>query len=142
MNNPLSRNHFIVEWGGARTSVAEVCGLGIELEAPAFRDSGSPANSATSMPGMLRYPRLVLRRTVQPGDNDFFNWINTAQFNSVTRRDVTVRLLDSSGNPVVVWTFRNAYPVKLEYSPLESRDSAPMMETLELAHDGMTVANS
>lgn len=39
----------------------------------------------------------------------------------------------------MVWKFRNTFPVKLDYSPLESDNSGPMMEILELAHEGMSV---
>jgi phage tail-like protein len=142
MNYPLPRNHFSVDWGGARIGFSEVCGLTIDAQAPAFRDGATHENSNVTMPGILRYPHLVLKRTVQKSDNDFYAWINTIQLNTVDRREVTVSLLDASNAPVVVWTFRNAFPVKLEYSPLESDNSGPMMEILEIAHEGMTVQNS
>jgi len=142
MNYPLPRNHFSVDWGGTRVGFSEVSGLGIDAAAPVFRDGASPENSNLAMPGLLRYPHLVLKRTVQKSDNEFYSWINTAQLNTVDRRDITVSLLDASNTPVVVWKFRNAFPIKLEYSPLESDDSGPMMEILEIAHEGMTVQNN
>jgi phage tail-like protein len=139
MNYPLARNRFMIDWGGTRTSAAEVSGMAIELDAPVARDSTSPVGQSVAMPGMVHFPRLVLRRTVMAGDNDFYNWINTALFNTITRREITISLLDSSASPAVVWKFANAFPVKLEYSPLESRNSGPMMEALEIVHEGMTV---
>ena len=36
---------------------------------------------------------------------------------------------------------RMSPPQKLDYSPLQTENSGPMMETLELAHDGMSVQN-
>ncbi|HEY1765296.1 MAG TPA: phage tail protein [Opitutaceae bacterium] len=137
--NPLVRNRFQVQWGGARTSFAEVSGLAIEMKTADYRDGNSPEDTSLTMPGIISHPHLVLKRTVVAKDNDFYNWMNSVQFSSVTRRDVTVELLDSGGNPVVVWKFINAYPVKLEYSGLESQNSGPMFETLQLAYDSMTV---
>ena len=139
MNYPLPRNRFSVDWGGTRIGFSEVSGLGIDAQAPAFRDGTTLANSNVTMPGILRYPHLVLKRTVQKSDNDFYAWINTIAVNTVERRDITVSLLDASNGPVMVWKFRNTFPVKLDYSPLESDNSGPMMEILELAHEGMTV---
>ncbi|MEP6504015.1 MAG: phage tail protein [Betaproteobacteria bacterium] len=141
MNYPLPRSHFAVDWGGARIGFSEVSGLAIEAHATEFRDGSSPENIKVVMPGILRYPHLVLKRTVQRSDNDFYNWIHTIQLNTVERRDITVSLLDASHEPIVVWQFSNAFPVKLEYSPLESGNSGPMMETLEIAHEGMRVQN-
>ena len=141
MNYPLPRNRFSVEWGGTRLGFSEVSGLGIAAAAPAFRDGASPENSNVAMPGLLRFPPLVLRRTVQKSDNEFYDWISSIQLNAVDRRDMTVSLLDAGNTPVVVWRFRNAFPVKLDYSPLESDNSGPMMESLEIAHEGMTVHN-
>ena len=61
---PLSRNHFRVEWGGTRIGFSEVSGLGIAMEAPAFREGSAPVYSKSRMPGPLSYPPLVLRRPV------------------------------------------------------------------------------
>ena len=141
MTYPLPRNHFSVDWGGTRIGFSEVSGLAIEADVPEFRDGASPENSDDAMPGILRYPHVVLRRTVQKSDNDFYAWISTVQLNTVDRRDITVSLLDAGNAPVMVWQIRDAFPVKLEYSPLESDNSGPMMETLELAHRGLVVRN-
>ena len=140
-NYPLPRNRFSADWGGARIAFSEVSGLAIDARTASFRDGAAPLNSDVVMPGVLHYPHLVFRRSLQKGDNDFYNWINTIQGNTVERRDLTVTLLDGARNPVVLWKFRNAFPVRLEYSALESDNSGPMMEILAMAHEGMTVEN-
>ncbi|HEY8972859.1 MAG TPA: phage tail protein [Burkholderiaceae bacterium] len=142
MNYPLPRNHFIVQWGGTRIGFSEVGGLSIDAQAPAFRDGSSLANSNSTMPGLLRYPNLVLKRAVQKGDNEFYAWINTVHNSAVERRDITVSLLDADNQPVVIWTFKNAFPARLVYSSLESENAGPMMEVLEIAHEGMRVQNA
>ena len=141
MNYPLPRNHFTVEWGGTRIGFAEVSGLSIDAQAPAFRDGSALANSNVTMPGLLRYPHLVLKRAVQKSDNEFYAWINTVHNNAVERRDIRVSLLGADNSPVMVWLFRNAFPARLAYSTLEAENAGPMMEVLEIAHEGMTVQN-
>jgi phage tail-like protein len=142
MNYPLPRNHFSVDWGGTRIGFSEVSGLTIAAQSPAFRDGTMVENSNVTMPGILRYPNLVLKRTLEKSDNEFYDWIDTIQLNTVERRDITVTLLDAGNSPAVIWRLRNAFPVKLEYSSLEAGNSGPMMEILEIAHEGMTVENS
>ncbi len=51
-------------------------------------------------------------------------------------------LVDAGNSPAVIWRLRNAFPVKLEYSSLEAGNSGPMMEILEIAHEGMAVENN
>ena len=141
MTYPLPRNHFLVDWGGTRIGFSEVSGLAIDAEARVFRDGASPQDSDVTMPGLLRYPRLVFKRTLQKSDNEFYAWMNSIHLDAVERRDITVSLLDASNVPVVTWRFRNAFPVKLDYSALGSDNSGPMLETLEITHEGMTVQN-
>jgi phage tail-like protein len=141
MNYPLPRNHFTVEWGGAKIGFCEVSGLCLELEHPAWREGSSPQNSTITMPGQVRYPHLVLKRPVIKGDNEFYEWIETVKLNTVERRDIVISLLNHKHEPVVRWKFKNAFPVKLDFSPLGGNNSEPMMETLEITHEGMTVEN-
>ena len=41
---------------------------------------------------------------------------------------------------VLTWRFRNARPVRLSYSPLRALDGGVLMETIELAFDGVEMA--
>jgi len=142
MNYPLPRNHFRVEWGGTNLGFCEVSGLTIEMNAPGFRDGVAPVTSDVSMPGQVTYPALVLKRAVVKGDNEFFQWMNTARFGTVERRDVIISLLDGQHNPVVIWKFKSAFPIRLDYSALDAECSRPLMEILEIRHDGMTVEHT
>ncbi|MFT3781868.1 MAG: phage tail protein [Nibricoccus sp.] len=142
MNYPLPRNHFQVEWGGVRIGFCEVSGLAIEMEAPAFRDGSSKDNSNVTMPGAFKFRNLVLKRALEKGDDDFYEWLNKAKLNTTERRDVTVSLLDENHQPAMVWVFKRAFPVKLEYSTLDAQNCGPMMEVLEVTHEGMVVKYS
>jgi phage tail-like protein len=138
---PLPRNHCQVDWGGSRIAFCEVSGLSMAVEAPAFRDGTAAGNHDVTMPGLLRFPHRALRRAVQQHGNDFYDWINTIELNTMERRDITVAALGADNAPVMVWKFRNAFPVRLECSPLEADNDAPLMETLAIAHERMTVDN-
>jgi len=138
-NYPLTTCHFQVEWGGARMAFTEVSGLSIEHDVVEHRDGNDPNYSSQKMPGMKKYSNIVLKRGIIKGDNSFYEWMNTIQLNQVTRRDITISLLNESHEPVMVWKVFNAWPVKLEGPILKSDASEPAIETLEIAHDGIRV---
>jgi len=139
MNYPHTKNHFRVEWGGNSVGFMEVSGLSIELDVVDYREGSSPENSVVLMPGQKKFSPVVLKRGIVKSDDDFYRWISTAQFNKIERRDFTISLLNESHEPVVVWKIKNAFPFKLEYSPLNANGSEVAIESLSLAHEGLMV---
>jgi phage tail-like protein len=139
MNYPMAKNHFQVQWGGTNIGFMEVSGLAIEIDVIPYREGSSRESSERLMPGQKRYTPIVLKRGIVKNDDEFYKWINTAQFNAIERRDVVISLLNESREPVVVWKIKNAFPSKLEYSPLYSRGSEVAIESLTLVHEGLTV---
>jgi phage tail-like protein len=139
MNYPHTKNHFRVEWGGTNIGFMEVSGLSIELDVVSYREGSSPENSERLMPGLKKYSPIILKRGIIKSDDDFYKWINTAQFNTIQRRDVVISLLNESHEPVVVWKLQNAFPSKLEYSTLNAHSSDVVIESLTLVHEGLVV---
>ncbi|MGB5529177.1 MAG: phage tail protein [Ignavibacteriaceae bacterium] len=139
MNYPHSKNHFRVEWGGTNVGFMEVSGLAIELDVIPYREGSSPESSERLMPGQKRFSPIVLKRGIVKNDDEFYKWINTAQFIVVERRDVTISLLNESHEPVVAWKLKNTFPSKLEYSTLNAQSSDVVIESLTLVHEGLVV---
>ncbi|MDZ7625730.1 MAG: phage tail protein [Ignavibacteriaceae bacterium] len=139
MNYPHTKNHFRVEWGGTNVGFMEVSGLAIELDVVSYREGSSPESSERLMPGLKKYSPIVLKRGIVKSDDDFYKWINTAQFNKIERRDVIISLLNEQHEPVVTWKLRNAFPSKLEYSTLNAHSSEVIIESLTLVHEGLIV---
>lgn len=138
---PLLTCHFQVEWGGENIGFMEVSGLSIEHDVVEYRDGIDPNYSAKKMPGQAKYANIVLKRGITKGDNAFFEWINTIVLNQPERRDLVISLLDEEHNPVMVWKVKGAWPVKLEGPELKSDASQVAIESLELAHEGLTIDN-
>jgi phage tail-like protein len=139
MNYPQAKNHFKVEWGGNNIGFMEVSGLSIELDVVDYREGSSPENSVRKMPGLKKFSDVVLKRGIVKSDDDFYRWISNATFNQVERRDVVISLLNERHEPVVVWKLKNAFPSKLEYATLNAHSSDVVIESLTLAHEGLTV---
>ena len=142
MGYPMPAYHFIVEWGGTRNGFTEVSGLTMETQVIEYREGNSPDGRMLKMPGLMKYPNIVLKRGIIKGDNDFFKWMNTTRGSQVERRDVVISLLNENHEPVMVWKARNAFPVKIDVPYLKAGASEVAMESIELAHEGLEILNS
>lgn len=142
MGYPLPNYHFIVQWGGNQIGFTEVTGLDINIDVIEYRSGSSPVQSVTKMPGLIKYSNITLKRGIVKGDTDFFKWINTIQQSTVERRDVVISLLNESHEPVMTWKARNAFPVKYSGPDLNAESSDVAIETLELAHEGLSLISN
>jgi phage tail-like protein len=140
-NYPLPKFHFTVDWGGERVSFTEVSGLDVETEIIEYREGASRSYSKQKIPGMQKYANVVLKRGVMPADNGFFAWWDTVSLNKVERRDVTISLLNESHEPVMVWKVVEAWPAKVTGTDLKADGNEIAIETIELAHEGISVQN-
>ncbi len=138
---PLPKFHFQVEWGGARIGFTEVSGLDVETEVIEYRDGALREFSKMKIPGMQKYPNITLKRGVFKSDNDYFKWWNTVSLNTVERRDVIISLLNEAHEPVMVWKIKNAWPTKIASTDLKSDGNEIAIESIELAHDGLSIQN-
>ena len=140
---PLPKFHFRVDWDGiANAGFTEVTGLEVTTEKIEYRDGASPEYSKVKMPGMQTFGDLTLKRGIFKGDNEFYVWWNTVALNTITRRNVTISLLNEAHEPVVVWKVKNAWPLKVTSSDLNAGSNEVAVETLVLAHEGVTMEHA
>jgi phage tail-like protein len=93
------------------------------------------------MPGMRKFSNITLKRGTFKSDNEFYDWYNTVKLNTIERRDVTIALLNEEHEPVVVWKVKNAWPTKITSTDLKADGNEAAIETMELAHEGLTIQN-
>ena len=140
-NYPLPKFHFQVEWGGAQIGFSEVSGLDVESEVIEYRHGASPEYIKTKMPGMQKFGNITMKRGTFQGDNEFYGWWNTVALNTIERRDVTISLLNEAHEPVIVWKVKNAWPTKVQSTDLKADGNEVAIESIELAHEGLTIQN-
>lgn len=138
---PLPKFHFQVDWGGTKIGFTEVTGLEVETEIIEYRDGASPIYSKLKMPGMQKYPNVVLKQGTFKGDNEAFAWWNTVKLNTIERRNVTISLLNEEHDPTVIWKINNAFPVKVTATDLKADGNEVAIHTIELAHEGIIQQN-
>ena len=136
---PLPKFHFQVEWGGTKIGFTEVTGLEVTTDVIEYRDGVSPEFHKVKMPGMQKFSNITLKRGKFKWDNQFYEWWNTQQINTVERRDLTISLLNENHQPVFVWKVKNAWPIKVNATDLKADGNEVAIETIELVHEGLTM---
>jgi len=136
---PIPKFHFSVDWGGTRIGFTEVSGLDVQLDVIEYRAGDSPEYHKIKQPGMHKFSNITLKRGTFKGDNQYFEWLNTVQLNKIERRDVTITLLNENHEPVVTWAIKKAWPIKVQSTDLKADGNEVAIETLELAHEGLTM---
>lgn len=139
---PVAKFSFVVDFGFMTMPFQEASGLDAESELIEYRAGDSPAFSTVKMPGLQKYGRVRLKKGVAIKDDKFFEWYKTINMNTVKRAPATIKLLDETGGPAMVWTLSNAWTVKLTGTDLKSDGNEVAVELLELAHEGITIANA
>jgi len=137
----LVKFHFQVEWSGTKIGFTEVSGLDVETEVVEYREGSSPEYSKIKMPGMQKFSNITLKRGTFKSDNDYFKWWNTVKLNTIERRDITISLLNENHEPVVTWKVKNAWPTKIQSTDLKADGNEVAIESVELAHEGLTIQN-
>jgi phage tail-like protein len=115
----------------------EVTGLGVQVERISYREAGNNA-SVRAVPGRVTYSSVTLRYGLT-ASTELWDWLMTAVEGRVSRRNVSVVMLDSAGaNEVLRWNLRSAWPQEWYGAPLDAMSRELAIESLVLAHEGLT----
>lgn len=134
-SHPVSR--FYVEIQGVTQAVfSEVSGLQIETEVFEYREGGN--NSFIwRMPGPTRIGNLTLKHGLV-ASGDLFTWYMQTVRGTFEPRNVSVIIYNAAGSELARWSFSGAYPVRWVGPMLSAESSLAAVETIELAHSGLT----
>ncbi|MCD8101234.1 MAG: phage tail protein [Alistipes sp.] len=138
---PLPKFYFQVKIGNDEIAFQEVSGLDMEAQVIEYRHGNSPEFSTIKMPGLKKSGNVTLKKGVFVGDNFLYTWFTEVKLNTVERKSVVISLLDELNKPTMVWTLKNAWPTKITGTDLKSDGNEVAVETLELAHEGIEIAN-
>lgn len=139
---PIPKFHFRVEWDSNVMSFEEVSGLDMEAQQIEYRQGDSPVFSTVKMPGLKKFGNVTMKKGVFKADNKFWDWFSQIKMNTIKRVPVIIKLLDESGSPTMIWTLANAWPAKITGTDLKAQGNEVAVETIEIAHEGLTIANS
>jgi phage tail-like protein len=138
--DPLLAFTFKVTIDGQQTAhFRSVSGLKIETEVIEFREGGD-TGVIRKLAGVTRYANIRLTRAFT-GDRSLYDWYVTTQKPQPTTIDGRITMFDRSGTQIAAWTFSNGFPVKWELSELDASKNEVAIETIEIAHEGLTFSD-
>lgn len=99
------------------------------------------------LPGVTKHSNLVLKRGYVVEDSALAQWASQTVGSSlgapIQTQTLNVNLLGPSGEPIVTWTFANAWPVKWEVGNLDARETSNVLtQTLEISYTTVTAKNT
>ncbi|MHA7111941.1 phage tail protein [Sunxiuqinia elliptica] len=139
---PLPKFYFQVEWDSEKVLFQEISGLDVEAQGIEYQHDDSPRFSTVKMPGIKKSGNVTMKKGVFKSDNKSWDWFNEIKMNTIKRKTVTIKLLDEVGAPVMTWILANAWPTKITGIDMKSDDIEVMVESIEFANEGVTVANA
>jgi phage tail-like protein len=136
--DPYLSYRFRVEIKGIQVGAfSEVSGLQVEIETHDYREGGENAY-IHKVAGPARYPsHLILKHGLMDAD-ELWRWQQDVVQGTFKRHNASVILMDSAGEPIWRWEFKDAYPVRWAGPELRAGTAEVAVETLELVHHGLT----
>lgn len=125
--------------GVAEGHFTECTGLGMRVEAIAYREAGNN-QAVRRIPGRVEYSDVVLRYGLTDS-LDLWNWFRAVAQGVVERKNVSVVMLASDGaTEALRWNLLNAWPAEWRGAPLRALSQEIAIEQMRLVCDEMNRA--
>jgi phage tail-like protein len=136
--DPFRGFRFLVEIEGLTSAgFQRVKGLQREVKHESYREGGVNEYEHKLF-SQVSYPSVVLERGL--ARDDVWKWAFDASQGQIVRKTVWIRLQNEAGEKAWAWQLDWAIPVKWTCSDLDANQSQVVMESLELAHHGLSKA--
>jgi phage tail-like protein len=146
--DPSPSFKFLVQIKGIEVGRFSECS-GLEFEQETFDYKEGGVNSHIHrLPGRFKFSNITLKKGIATDGEPLWKWIgaivnaaNEGKLTSEVTHTLTITLFDVGGRKRLrEWVFQDAYPVKWSATALSAEQSAIAIETLTLAHQGMSFA--
>jgi|SRR5580700_3872857 phage tail-like protein len=135
--DPFSQFNFTVEIDGVtQGGFSEVSGLTMDTNIIEYRE-GDEVTTVRKLPGLMKYNNIVLKHGII--DTTLYTWRKKVIDGQTQRATGAIVLLDEARKPALRWTFTQGWPSKLEGPALNAKTSEAAVETMEIAHEGLTL---
>ena len=124
-------NFKLVIQGVAEGHFTECSGLEVEVHAIRYREGGA-TQVVHAIAGPVSYGDVTLRYGLT-ASMELWEWLMTAVNGTVTRKNVSILMLDSAGiDEVMRWDLTNAWPSRWRGAPLDAMSHEVAIEELTL----------
>jgi phage tail-like protein len=138
--DPYGQFNFTIEIDGVtRAGFSEVSGLTTDTNVIEYREGNEKLGTVRKLPGLMKYNNIVLKRGWTQ-DKGLWEWRKKVIDGTTQRNNGTITLLNEARQPALRWNFREGWPAKWEGPALNGKTSEVAIETLEIAHEGLELA--
>lgn len=138
-NDPLGQFNFLIEIDGVvKGGFSEASGLTTDTNVVEYREGQEQSLTTRKLPGLMKYNNIVLKRG-WTRDRSLWEWRRKVIEGKTQRASGAIVLLDEARNEALRWNFTEAWPSKWEGPSLNAKTSEVAIETLEIAHEGLTL---
>ncbi len=118
----------------------ECSGLRMERDVEPIEEGGVN-DHVHILPGRNKYSNIVLKNGMIYSD-ELWNWYAEGLYDAKVKRiNFSILLRDVKGDVTKRWNVISGFPVKWEGPQLTSDSNQYAVETIEIAHDGLTIGN-
>jgi phage tail-like protein len=136
MTDPFIATFFAVRIDGRDIGTWTSVALGgIELELHEVPSGGRSHLVAPQTTGRLKYQNITLRRQVNADTAKVANWFAEVR-ERITRSTGEITAIHQDGSVGRAWAFIGAVPIRWTLPTFDVARAEPVMETLEIAHQG------
>lgn len=137
MPYPYGKFRYKVEIDGLEAGgFSEVTGFDASIDVIEYRE-GDMVQTPMKIPGLKKYGNITLKQGLATS-KVLYDWIIAGVNGAVDRKTITITLLDDEESPAASWQVINAWPMKYTAPDFNATSSEVAIETLEIAHEGMT----
>jgi phage tail-like protein len=133
--DPYSSFNFrVVVDGVSIGEFSEVSGLTAKGDAIDYLKAANLQPTVRKLVGLHKYANITLKRGYMR-DQSLWNWYRKGQSD---RRNITIELINEAQQPRQRWHFEDAWVNKIKAPSLKASGNEITVETLEIAHEGLT----
>jgi phage tail-like protein len=134
---PITTVSFRLKVRGSDWAFREVSGLDSESEVIEVRAGGRGRDETQKIPGNVKWSNIELKRGVDV-DKGLWEWRKQVIDGKLgdARANGTIEVIDHQGNPIAVYSIKNAWPSKYTGAAM-SLASGSAFESITIAHEGI-----
>jgi phage tail-like protein len=138
--DPYGGYNFRVEWDGIIQAGFKTCaGLDSTQDVVDYREGTEKGLGRRRLPTLLTSANLTLGRGITD-NHELWDWRAEIIQGKGTRKNLSVILMDDQGREKRRWNLVNCWPSKWTGPSFDATTNEVAIETLEIAHEGISMA--